>query len=239
MNILIIQHAEFETAGAILPWAAERNHAVQVVHPYAGESLPEVHSFDMLILLGGPMSVHDEASLPWLVDEKRLTKDALESKRLVVGICFGSQILAEALGGKVFSNEDKEIGWHPIYRTMSFGSHRLLDAVPELQSVFHWHGETFSLPGGALLVASSNCCTNQLFTYGTRALGIQFHPEMTAEVVKAMCENCAEDLLEAPYVQSEEQMLSYPDRFVRNHKVLYDLFDGFVTGQPTTDQPAL
>ena len=228
MHILIIQHVDFENPGAILRWAENSGHSIQIAHPYAEEPLPTLDQFDALILLGGPMSVHDAPTLPWLVAEKQLVAECLEVKKKIVGICFGAQILAEALGARVYAMEEKEIGWHAVFRTMSHGSHRLLDAIPEYQSIFHWHGETFDLPGGALLLAGSNCCSNQVFTYGQWALGIQFHPEMTPEIAKALCENCPEDLAEAPYVQSEEEMFSDLERFEKGNEVLFRLLDGFL-----------
>ena len=160
--------------------------------------MPGVEDFDRLIVMGGPMSVHDEAEYPWLVEEKRLIAAAIREGKKVLGICLGAQLIAEVCGGRVYRNPEKEIGFWPVSW--------IGDADEEL--VFHWHGETFDLPPGAELLASSDVCVNQAFGIGDRVLGIQFHPEVTPEIVRAMVEHEGWELVEAGYVQGRDRILA-------------------------------
>ena len=123
-------------------------HKVQIAYTrfYMQESLPQVDEFDFLIVVGGPMSVYDEEVYPWLRDQKRVIKQAVEAGKVVLGICLGSQFIASALGADVYPGQQKEIGWFPLCLTEK--GQELLE-IPEGQAVFHWHGDTFDLPQGA------------------------------------------------------------------------------------------
>jgi GMP synthase (glutamine-hydrolysing) len=136
-----------------------------------------------LIVLGGPMNVDEVDKHPALAAEAGWIRDAVHSGLPVLGICLGSQLLAKALGAKVYPNPIKEIGWYPLDLTPAAEADRLFAGCPAEQVVFQWHGDTFDLPEGAVHLASSTACTHQAFRYGDNAYGLQFHIEITADLV--------------------------------------------------------
>jgi GMP synthase-like glutamine amidotransferase len=171
--------------------------------------LPTVNDVDLLIVMGGPMSVNDESIHPWLKDEKRFIKEAIARGKPVLGVCLGAQLIASAMGTRVYPNAEKEIGWFPIHRVHT---PRARDAFqfPKESVVFHWHGETFDLPPGAIRLARSEACENQAFQLGRNAIGLQFHLETTREGAKDLVAKCRHELVPAKFVQSEETILSAP-----------------------------
>ena len=225
MRLHALQHVPHEGLGSIGPWAVERGHAVAVTRAWAGDALPAPDAFDWLVVLGGPMSVGDEARLPWLRDEKRLVRAAVDAGRRVIGICLGAQILAEALGGRVLPAQDREIGWFPV--TMSRGSRhsRVFGALPARWEVFHWHGETFELPAGAVHLAGNEACENQAFLHGANVLAFQFHPEVTRGLVEEMVRGNAGDLEDGPRVQSPAEMLGDEPRFAKSREWMRRILD--------------
>jgi GMP synthase-like glutamine amidotransferase len=153
------------------------------------------------------MSVNDEAEWPWLPAEKRLIREAIGAGTPVLGVCLGAQLIANALGARVYRNAVKEIGWHPIQAvTPSSPAFRF----PAERTVFHWHGETFDLPEGAVHLAKSRAAENQAFQVGRRAIGLQFHLETTPAAAEALLEHCRHELTPGPYVQSEGEIRSTP-----------------------------
>jgi GMP synthase-like glutamine amidotransferase len=200
-------HVPFEGPARIADWAEARGHALAFSHLFAGDPLPDVGLFDRLIVMGGPMGVADVDRHPWLEAEKRCIADAIAAGRSLVGICLGAQLIAEALDARVTRNPEKEIGWFPICLTAEGRQHPLCQGLDREQQVLHWHGDTFSLPPGAVRLAESDACANQAFLARERILGLQFHLEMTPASVEALCANAADDLEPAPYVQSAAQML--------------------------------
>src|SRR5688572_8821838 len=147
MRAYVLQHVPFEPLGHIEQWLTRAGAHIATVELFASQPLPAVADVDLLIAMGGPMSVNDEREYPWLVAEKRLIRDAIEAGRPVLGVCLGSQLIASALGARVYPNHVKEIGWFPVTATHD-GSQDVFRFPPSLQ-VFHWHGETFDLPEGA------------------------------------------------------------------------------------------
>jgi GMP synthase-like glutamine amidotransferase len=205
MRVHILQHVAFEGPGNILQWLASRHAKVSTTRLFASESLPSLDEFDAIIALGGPMSVNDEETLPWLNQEKVLLRDSVHSGKAVLGICLGAQLIASALGARVYAGEQKEIGWFPVrpiaHMTDSFSFSGEVNA-------FHWHGETFDLPSGAIHLAESEACLHQAFQVGERAIGLQFHLETTPESAASIISNCRHELVRAKYVQTEDQLLA-------------------------------
>ncbi len=161
-----------------------------------------------LIFLGGPMSANDDYG--YLRQEIRLIERAVQAGTPVLGICLGAQLLARALGAPVYRNRVKEIGWFPVTWTPATRDDPLLAGLSGQDSVFHWHGETFDLPAGSAWLASSERCRNQGFRFGDNAWGLQFHLEVTPDMIDAWCRedaNCGDIReLEAPidpYLHSE------------------------------------
>ena len=154
------------------------------------QSIPQS---DGLILLGGPMSANDD--LLFLHHQLRAIEIALKQEIPVLGICLGAQLLAKAAGGKVYRNTAKEIGFHNVERTGDGQRDPILCGLNATECVFHWHSDTFDLPAGAKLLASSSLTRNQAFRFGESAYGLQFHPEVTPAMIAQWCIedlNCAD-----------------------------------------------
>jgi GMP synthase (glutamine-hydrolysing) len=220
MNIHYLQHVPFEGLGSIESWALANGHSLTSTRLYAGEPLPALERFDLLVIMGGPMSVHDQYEHVWLKAEKWFIKQVIAADKPVLGICLGAQLIAEVLGGTVSAATEKEIGWFPITLSDAFARSPLGQSFPPSLEVFHWHGETFSVPEGAQRIAFSEACENQGFIYHERVIALQFHLETTPSSAESLISNCRDELIEAPHIQSEEQMLADERRFQRaNHQM--------------------
>jgi GMP synthase-like glutamine amidotransferase len=184
MRVHIVQHADCEPPGAILDWAVKNKHDIRLVQPAKGDRLPVPADTDFLVILGGPFSVHDEESQDWLSAEKAAIKTFINlDQKPLLGICFGAQLIADSLGAMVFQNEQPEIGW---YRT-NFQRTGVFKTISDVtMMLFHWHGEVFNLPKGAVLLADSKITPVQGFQYGKFTLGLQFHPEVNSTSLKAL-----------------------------------------------------
>jgi GMP synthase-like glutamine amidotransferase len=194
MRVLAFRHVPFEGVGLIAPALEERGLSLEYVDLYCPQAkLPEIADAAGLIFLGGPMSVNDP--LPYLKLESDFIVQALERKQPVLGICLGSQLIARALGSRVYRNPQKEIGWFDIHLTEAASNDALFSSVNSSETVFHWHGETFDLPPGATHLAYSEACRNQAFRFGPNVYGLQFHLEVTPEMIADWCtqdENCGD-----------------------------------------------
>ena len=207
-------------------WAKRPSNKVTATRFYEDERMPFVELFDTLIIMGGPMSVLDEREYAWLVQEKILIKKAIERGKKVIGVCLGAQLIAEALGSKIYKNAYREIGWLPVTKTDEGKKHALLSDLPDTMNVFHWHGETFDLPEGAVSLLSSEACANQAFAYGDNVLALQFHMEMTADAIKTISEFCRDELVEGPYIHKEETFYN-DDNIVKANQWMYQLLNKF------------
>ena len=208
MKVHVLQHVPFEGLGSIELWLAGRGAVVQTTRFFDLPELPNLADLDLVIAMGGPMSVNDEADLPWLKEEKRFIAEAIRSGKAVLGICLGAQLIANALGARVYPGPHKEIGWLDIESTYE-GSE--LFRFPDRATVFHWHGETFDLPPGSTQLARSAGCENQAFQIGPRTIGLQFHLETTPESAESLIVNCRNELIEGRFIQSEEALRGAPD----------------------------
>jgi GMP synthase-like glutamine amidotransferase len=193
MRVLAFRHVPFEGLGLIEPALRLRRIEVDYADPYQpGTTRPDVARYDALIFMGGPMSVNDD--LPFLRQEMDFIRQAIAQRQPILGICLGSQLIACAMGATVRRNAAKEIGWYGLQFTPAAADDRLFAGLSQ-ETVFHWHGETFDLPPGAELLASSNLCRNQAFRAGEHVYGLQFHLEVTPEMIADWCaqdENCGD-----------------------------------------------
>ncbi|MBN9657586.1 MAG: type 1 glutamine amidotransferase [Acidobacteria bacterium] len=224
MNVCCLQHVPFEGPGHIAAWAAVRDHEFTFARPYLDGRLPCVTDFDLLVVMGGPMSVHDEAAHPWLVAEKRLIARCLAAGKFVLGVCLGSQLLAEVLGARVYRNQFKEIGWFPLAQCMGESASHLFRSLPPRFTGFHWHGETYDLPPGTAHLASSTGCRVQAFEH-PYALGLQFHLEVTPEGLAGLIRECSSNIGSGPYEQTPEQILAGADHCGASENMLVQILD--------------
>ncbi len=226
MRLHCLQHVPFEGPGAVAAWAAARGYPLAVTRLYAGDPLPQLDEFDRLVVMGGPMGVHDTAEFPWLPAEKALLARALEAGRSVVGVCLGAQLLADVLGARVYRAPQREIGWLPVTCTGAGAASGLFAGLGREFTPLHWHGDTFNLPAGAVQLARSAACAQQAFLYGEGALGLQFHLETTPEGVARLVEHCADELTPGPFVQDRAELLgASAGRFRELHAGLFQLLD--------------
>ena len=227
MRVHVLQHVPFEGIGSMASWLSDRDASVEYTRFFESGVLPEIDGIDLLISMGGPMSANDEKTLPWLVPEKRFVREAVRRGIPTVGVCLGAQLIASALGARVYPNRQKEIGWFEIRKTNIKGD---VFAFPEKAAVFHWHGETFDLPEGAVCLAKSEACDIQAFQIGKTAMGLQFHLETTRESAATIVENCREELVPGPYIQSETALLAAPESNYRQINRLMEKVLSYITG---------
>ncbi|MCB0346024.1 MAG: type 1 glutamine amidotransferase [Bdellovibrionales bacterium] len=225
MKISVLQNVDFEGPGAIADWAEQRRWDMEVVRAYAGDSVQRAAGSELLVVLGGPMGVGDTDKFPWLESERNLISTEVSRGGRVLGICLGAQLLASAMGADVSSSPYKEIGWFPVRRITSAANCFMHDVLPEQFSAFHWHGDMFAVPTGAISLAESDGCPNQGFLFGNKALGLQFHLEVKADGVEKLVEACPQDLNTGRFVQTAEKMLKSSELFAESNQLLFAVLD--------------
>jgi GMP synthase-like glutamine amidotransferase len=226
MRIHCLQHVPFEGPAGIADWAASRGHPIRSTSLHAGKALPDQSDFEWLVVMGGPMGIHDETEHPWLTAEKSFLRATIDAGKTVIGVCLGAQLIADALGARVVRNAHKEIGWFPVELTAEGRASSLFGFLPERFGAFHWHGDTFEPPDGAVTLARSAGCANQAFLHRDRVLGLQFHLESTPESVSEIVRNCADEIIAGPYVQTGDRMLAATDEdYARIHDALFGILD--------------
>ena len=177
---VVIRHVAFEDLGSFAAPLARTGYRIDYVEAGVDDlSRADVRRADLLIVLGGPIGAGDETQYPFLADEFRILERRLGADQPTLGICLGAQLMARALGERVFGAERKEIGWAPLSLTEAGGASALRHLAPDNTPVLHWHGDTFDMPRGAVHLAATSVCENQAFLWGARGLALQFHPEVT------------------------------------------------------------
>ncbi len=191
MSVLILKNAPKEGPGTIEDFLASNKMAYTIID-LSSEDIPQADDFDVLVILGGPMSVNDVDKYPYISREIELVRDFTEKNRKVFGVCLGAQIMAKAFGAKVYPGAEKEIGWYDIEMDYHAGIDRFMGRLarhPQTGEhfkrfkVFQWHGETFDIPEGGVRLAKSELYPNQAFRYGDQAYAFQFHIEVTEDIV--------------------------------------------------------
>lgn len=212
MHVHYLQHVPFEGLGCMEQHFRARGHELTSTHLYLGQGLPQVGTIDWLVVMGGPMGVYEYEKYPWLKREKLYIREAIFSGRVLLGVCLGAQLIADALGAGVRANGSREIGWFPV-KVDHQAAPILKGALPGRIEAFHWHGDTFDIPEGAVAFASSEACSNQGFILGTKVVGLQFHLETTMFSARSLIRHCGHELDGSPHVQAEAEMLAQKERF--------------------------
>ncbi len=225
MRLHYFQHVPFEGLGSIEPWAMDMAHEITSTRLFAEDPFPNLDDIDLLIVMGGPMGIYDEDKYPWLPKEKKYIDQAIVNGKIILGICLGAQLIADVLGAKVYPNTYKEIGWFPIQRTPDTAETRIADFLPEQIDAFHWHGDMFDIPLGAVHIAKSAACENQGFVYDDQVIGLQFHLETIEQSAQDLIANCGDELTEGPFIQSPEAIMTEPSRFKKINILMSELLN--------------
>ena len=183
MRILVLQHIACEPPGVYEDVLRERGADIHRVELDENDPLPPWRGFDAIIAMGGPMSVNDDEKLPWLRHEKTLIGEAVRTGVPFFGACLGAQLLAASLGGNVFRGDKPEVGLLPVALTAEAATDPVFAGSPSQFLTFQWHGDTFTLPPDAVLLAGSSAYPHQAFRWGRRAYAVQFHLEVSRDMV--------------------------------------------------------
>jgi GMP synthase-like glutamine amidotransferase len=234
VELHVLQHVHFEGPGRIAAWAFERGHRITTTGFYQGDSLPEVGAIDGLIIMGGPMNIHESEQYPWLTREKQFIARFVQTNRPVLGICLGAQLLSDVLGGKVFPHYLREIGWGPVNFTAE--ALAAFPFLPPSLPVLHWHGNTYTLPPGARRIAQNEWCKEQAFLWKEQVLALQFHLEAATGECDQFLHFSGSDLAKAgPRVQSASAIVKGAQTYSEaTGALLYKILDQLFhpTSQP-------
>jgi GMP synthase-like glutamine amidotransferase len=230
MRALVLQHVAVEGPGTLASYLGTRGWTLATVALYEGARLPEdAQEYQAVIVMGGPMGVYDEAEYPFLRDEHRFLTRVLGQGVPLLGICLGSQLLAKALGARVYRNRQKEIGWYTVDLTPAGAADPLFASLPSPVPVFQWHGDAFDLPAGATPLASSPLCTHQAFRYGDRVYGLLFHLELTPDIIHSWLATFHDELVRAQDTIDPTRIVAdMPQRYVEYQQVGNRVFANLV-----------
>jgi GMP synthase (glutamine-hydrolysing) len=218
-KVRVLQHIGCETLGTIADALEAAKVSVEQIRPFEGMPIPkEMGDTAGLIIMGGPMGVYDHPRYPFLSDEMRLIEQALKEEKPILGVCLGSQLLAAALGAAVTPGERKEIGWHPVQLTQEAQADPLWSGIEPVFTGYHWHGDIFPLPEGAIPLARSKQTERQAFRYGRHANGFLFHMEVTEKIIGEMVETFSEELRESR-IDGGEIIRKIPDHLPRLQEI--------------------
>jgi GMP synthase (glutamine-hydrolysing) len=183
VEVLVLQHIACEPPGVFEDVLHERGVELHRVELDQGEPLPDWREFDAIVAMGGPMSVNDDATLPWLTEEKHAIGEAVRAGTPFWGVCLGVQLLAASLGARVYPGPEPEVGLLPVELTHDGRADPVFAGLESDLATLQWHGDTFELPEGAVRLARSPVYENQAFRF-QRAYGVQFHLEVSAEMAR-------------------------------------------------------
>lgn len=219
--IVIIKHIGIEGPGTLKDYLVRAGFAFRVVNVAKNEALPPLDECQAIVSLGGPMNVYETAKYPFLAKEESFLKEALVKRKPILGICLGAQILAKITGAAIEKATTKEIGCYDVELTPEASSDPLFEGLGQRLSVFQWHEDTFGIPIGGKLLAEGAKCRNQAFRFGDCAWGLQFHPEITKDMIVEWLDYYQNDL-------DRDKLLSdyskIEDKYKQQAKTLYDNF---------------
>ena len=222
------QHSERVQPLTVLEWARERDVELRITRVDL-EPLPPAETIERLVVLGGQMNTDEAHAHPWLDAERELLGELVRrpTPPRILGICLGSQLLAEVLGGRVTRATEPEIGWQRVQLTDDGRRSSVFAVLGGELDVFEWHGDTWTLPPGAQLTVTSEGCVTQAFSWGERVHAVQFHPEFTAARTRELAATTTDDLDRGGWVQRPETFFGAAgdtrfDRLARYCRALLD-----------------
>jgi GMP synthase-like glutamine amidotransferase len=239
MRVHYLQHVPFEGIGAVDDWIRAREHTQSGTRLFeapagvaADPGFPDPADVDLLVVMGGPMSVYEYQKYRWLTAEKTFIAEVVGAGRAVLGICLGAQLLADVLGGAVARASQREIGWWPVEITPAGRATAVFADFPDSLTVLHWHGDTFAIPPGATHAASSQACPHQAFALDDgRLVGLQFHLEETQDSLAALVVNAGDELAvgsSEPWVATADDLLREDAPYEACRARLFTLLDRMV-----------
>jgi GMP synthase (glutamine-hydrolysing) len=228
--VWVVRHVPHEGLGTIADALVRCDIPWITIDAFSGK-LPQFNPNNVagLVVMGGPMNVDQVDRFPALAEEVRWLRGAVDANLPVLGVCLGSQLLAKALGRRVYANRVKEIGWYEVEFLPAAATDPLFQNIPRQVTVFQWHGDTFDLPAGAVQLARSPQCENQVFRFGDRAFGLQFHMEVTSEIIDdwlCQSDNCGE-LAGLSYIDPAAIRRQTPEQLPQMESVGRQVFDRF------------
>ncbi len=222
----IVQHVPHESPGKIINWLQSSGEEYIINRAWVEQSIRSMESYQGLILMGGPMSANEGDRYPYLRHEMSMIETCLREEKPILGVCLGSQLLAKVLGACVYRGPQPEIGWYPVQFTPQAESDSLFRGKAKERWMFHWHGETFDLSRGATLLASSELYPHQAFRYGKLAYGVQFHFEVTEDMVEEWLEVNSEEVARVDVSLSFEILSGIPQYLHGVHAFGSQLING-------------
>ncbi len=227
MRLHLLEHdPDYFTETNIAVWAQKNDYAITKTDVFNQELFPHQDDFDWLMIMGGSQHVWQEQANQWLISEKKFLDDTLRSGKIVLGICLGAQLLAEAFGGRAFANKHPEIGWHEVSVNPDGKNSFLFKDVPDSFLTFHWHSDHFSLPAGCTRLADSEPTVNQAFIHTeSPAVGLQFHPEYTRGMVKSYAEQYGHEWQPGPFVSDKADVIAQTEQIPETYWLMEKLLD--------------
>lgn len=231
LRVHCFMHVPYEGLGYIETWLNQQQIEPSYTRFYENMSVPNVDDVDFLIIMGGPMSVYEDDKYDWMAQEKLFIREAIATGKIVLGICLGSQLIAEALGAKVYPNHQKEIGWFDISKTEEGKRDKMLETIAETMRIFHWHGDTYNLPANSRHLFYSANCKHQAFMYTGKVLGLQFHPEINQSLISGLLEAGKDELsTKTAGIQSAEEIMASSSWSNEANQLMHTFLD-YLTAQ--------
>jgi GMP synthase-like glutamine amidotransferase len=225
MTVTIIKHIDIEGPGTIGDFLNDDGISYDVVDVFNGEPLPDsLSDTSAVIVLGGPMNVYEEDKHPFLKQENEFLKEVIENELPTLGFCLGAQLIAKAKGALVKKNPQKEIGWFNVSLTENGLSDPLFQGFQGVFDVFQWHGDTFDIPDGAVRLAESDLCPNQAYRIGNNMYGLQFHVEVTEEMIYQWMDAYRDEIKSLKGVVDPDQIIADTKTKSESYKTQARLF---------------